>query len=92
MRDAMPSSGPWKNESAIVNLDSSKGDGSHWVSFKKRGDIVTYFDSYGNLRPPRELVNYFKSCKIIYNTHLYQRKSYNCGHLCLDFLNKSKVN
>lgn len=34
MRDTLPSS-PKENESAIVNLDSSFGNGTHWVCYKK---------------------------------------------------------
>lgn len=88
MRNEMPRNGPNRNESAIVNLDLSSGPGTHWVAYKKRGSTVTYFDSYGDLRPPVELQRYFRNCKIIYNTDLYQFKSYNCGHLCLTFLSK----
>lgn len=86
MRNSMPSSGPRRNESAIVNLDNQSGPGTHWVAYKKRGNSIIYFDSYGNLRPPVDLQRYFKHYKILYNTDLYQYKPYNCGHLCLEFL------
>ena len=56
MRDALPSTSPWENESAIVNLDDASGPGTHWVCYKKRGDRVMYFDGFGNLRPPIELI------------------------------------
>lgn len=86
MRDTLPSA-PKENESAIVNLDSSFGNGTHWVCYKKVKDIVYYFDSFGNLKPPRELLQYFGNCDIYYN---YERKqnfnSVVCGHLCLQFL------
>lgn len=77
-------------ETGIVNLDSHIGKGTHWVAYSKNGDLITYFDSYGNLRPPRELVKYFYSDgstnHIQYNYNRYQKNSYNCGHLCLSFL------
>ena len=86
MRNALPLK-PRCNESAVVNLDSSAGQGTHWVCYKKRGNTVHYFDSFGNLRPPLEIVKYFKGCKVFYN---YNRKqsfdSVVCGHLCLEFL------
>ena len=89
MRNKMPSGGPRNDEErGIVNLDNASGPGTHWVAYKKRGSTVVYFDSYGNLKPPLELQRYFKNCKIIYNTDLFQTKSYNCGHLCLEFLSK----
>ncbi|XP_034944924.1 uncharacterized protein [Chelonus insularis] len=32
----LPKSSPWKNESAIINLDDKTGPGTHWVAYKKR--------------------------------------------------------
>lgn len=95
MRDSLPISGPHYNESAIINLDTIHGAGTHWVAYKKRGHSVTYYDSFGNLPPPTELVKYFskrsgKRCKIHYN---YERQqNFNtvwCGHLCLKFLSSN---
>ena len=88
MRDTLPTK-PWHNESGIVNLDSIDGPGTHWVAYKKRGKNVSYFDSFGNLKPPIELANYFRGSIITYNHHGYQTfNSYNCGHLCLKFLHE----
>lgn len=85
MRDNLPVK-PWKNECSIVNLDSSVGPGSHWVAFYKKADDITYFDSFGNLQPPIELINYLGH-RINYNYIRYQNfNSVNCGHLCLRFL------
>lgn len=90
MRDGLPSR-PWKNESGIVNLDSTMGKGTHWVAYRKRNNLIEYFDGFGNLKPPRELVNYFgkNAGNMTYNTERYQNyNSYNCGHLCLQFLRR----
>lgn len=92
MRDALPVR-PRKYETAIVNLDNSQGPGTHWVCYKKHEDTVYYFDSFGNLRPPSELVRYFgSSARIKYN---YCRKqgfdSVQCGRLCLQFLSSNHV-
>lgn len=87
MRDTLPSK-PHYNESGIVNLDSQRGIGTHWVAYKKRGCKVKYFDSFGNLKPPVELIRYFRGSDIQYNHDSHQSyNSFNCGHLCLDFLN-----
>lgn len=88
MRDGLPRS-PWKNEAAIVNLDSSFGKGTHWVCFRKSGNHVDYFDSYANMGPPLELLKYLKGNYISWNRTAYQNvgvASDNCGHLCLAFL------
>lgn len=78
----------WKNETGIVNLDDSYGSGTHWICYKKQGDIVYYFDSLGNLPPPRELKKYFRQTRdVLYNYNRMQDvNSTICGHLCLDFL------
>jgi hypothetical protein len=75
-----------KNESSIINLDDTAGPGTHWVCFKKFGDRVVYFDSYGNLRPPPELVKYWGRVEINYNRVRYQRRTFDCGHRCIEFL------
>lgn len=88
MRDTLPGKAR-TNESGIVNLDSVKGPGTHWVCYKKRGRVVKYYDSFGNLPPPLELVRYFRGCKIYYNYSREQNFNTSiCGHLCLNFIYK----
>lgn len=93
MRDALPSSPPRQCESAIINLDTQKGPGTHWVAYNKNKDSVLYFDSFGLLKPPIELVRYLEGgskCTIKYNPDTYQQyNTINCGHLCLEFLYKN---
>lgn len=87
MRNDMPKSGPWKYESAIINLDDKDGPGTHWVAYKKMHDKVMYFDSFGDLQPPIDLMEYLGVGRVQYNPRRYQE--YNtviCGHLCLQFL------
>jgi hypothetical protein len=89
MRTSLPTGGARRNESGIMNLDSVEGPGTHWVAYAKRGNRAIYFDSFGNLRPPQELVRYFNSdvTHIEYNHARYQRYNQsNCGQLCLRFL------
>lgn len=88
MRNRLPTR-PWKREAVIINLDNSSGPGTHWVCFRKNGELVDYFDSYGDLRPPIEVQNYLNGCLLSYNRTAYQKlqsNSENCGHLCLAFL------
>ena len=87
MRDALPADGIYHNESGIINLDNAKGPGTHWVAYAKRGNCAMYFDSFGNLRPPNELVRYLNVMKIEYNHTSYQTYDQSiCGQLCLQFL------
>lgn len=78
----------WKNETGIVNLDNTSGVGTHWVCYKRLLDTVYYFDSFGNMPPPQELLQYFKPAKnVLYNFNRLQKDDTKiCGHLCLDFL------
>lgn len=92
MRDTLPKDKPWTNECGIINLDSSKGNGTHWVAYFKKGKYNEYFDSFGDLRPPKELERYLKGI-INYNHKNYQNyNQVNCGHLALQFLlNKNNL-
>lgn len=97
MRDNLPKK-PYQNECAIVNLDSINGPGTHWVAYCKKNNHVYYYDSFGDLPPPLELVNYFGGgggcgsgggggANIYYNYLKYQNfNTVICGHLCLTFL------
>lgn len=90
MRDALPARIN-KMEAGIVNLDDNVGRGTHWTAYVKRNSIIFYFDSVGHLRPPLEVIKYFRSNNktntIMYNSERYQSpSSYICGHLCLQFL------
>lgn len=87
MRNALPTNGPRYHESAVVNLDDKDNVGTHWVSYKKKGDEVIYFDSFGDLQPPLDLLCYLGVDRIKYNYVRYQDfNTFNCGHLCLKFL------
>lgn len=88
MRNNLPRTSARKFETGIVNLDTTSGPGTHWVAYKKEGNAIKYFDSFGNVRPPLELEKYFGPR--VYIEYNYKRKqnfnSVICGHLCLKFL------
>ena len=70
------------SECGILNLDSSSGDGTHWVMWFKKAKDKFYFDSFG-VQPPCELIAYLKS-PIYYNgERVQQNGEVFCGHLCL---------
>lgn len=90
MRDTLPDK-ILSVEAGIVNLDSNSGRGTHWTAYVKNKTSIKYFDSFGNLKPPIELIKYFHSngrvLEIKYNYDRYQSlNAFNCGHLCLMFL------
>ena len=90
MRDTLPKR-THKRECGIVNLNTSKESGSHWVAFKKDGNKRIYFDSFGQITP-WEIQKYLKTNEelergkgvIQRNTDIVQAINTNvCGHLCL---------
>ena len=60
MLDTLPKSGVLEHECGIVNLDNSKGSGTHWVSYYKHGSTRIYFDSFGQITP-LEIQKYLKT-------------------------------
>ena len=81
LRDTLPTKTKL-NECGILNLDSSSGDGTHWIMWFKKGKNKLYFDSYG-MQPPSELIDYLKS-PIFFNSEGVQQNGEEfCGHLCL---------
>jgi len=85
LRDTLPKK-PKRNECAIMNLDDTSGDGTHWVAWFKRGDKKGYFDSFG-LPPQTELNDYLGD--VFYSTEQIQpRQEVFCGHLCRFVLKK----
>lgn len=87
MKDQLPNR-RYKNESMIINLDNSSGNGTHWVCFFKKDNKIHYYDSFG-VKPPIQLVEYFKNCEVCYNIDKNQNfDEVICGHLCLEFLTK----
>ena len=95
MRDTLPST-PKDKECGIVNLNTSKQAGSHWVAYYKDGTKRIYFDSFGQITPI-EVQKYIKTkdefanddAVIQRNTDIVQEPNTGiCGHLCLYVLDK----
>ena len=81
LRDTLPKK-PKLNECGILNVDSSSGDGTHFVMWFEKGKDKFYFDSY-RVQPPSELIAYLKS-PIFYNSERVQQNgAVFCGDLCL---------
>jgi hypothetical protein len=75
------------NEYGIINLDDSRGMGTHWCCWFKRGREKYYFDSYG-LQPPNEIVQYLKTGILCPTDRIQPDGTSICGHLCIYVLNR----
>lgn len=88
MRDMLPEGRPHQIECGIINLGDMYSSGTHWTCYMKKGKNKIYFDSFGDARPPLELVRYLGKSNIKYDTDRIQ--SFEdppiCGHLCLEVL------
>lgn len=74
-------------ERGVVNMDDSQNPGTHWCAYIKEENTVYWFDPFGDIPPPKEIVLYFKNCTIFYSCDKFQYfGTSNCGKLCLEFL------
>ena len=71
LRDALPKK-PKLNECGILNLDSSSGDGTHWVMRFKKGEDKFYLDSYG-VQPPSKSPIFYNSERVQQNGEVFLR-------------------
>ena len=79
------------NQSTIINLQNSDKSGSHWVSYKKIGNKIYYFDSYAVSFIPDIIKNQYSKHKFICNIYRIQSMDSNqCGIFCILFV-KSNI-
>ena len=79
------------NQSTIINLQDSDKSGSHWVSYKKIGNKIFYFDSYGVAYIPDIITKQYSNHKFISNIYRIQSMDSNqCGRFCILFV-KSNI-
>ena len=79
------------NQSTIINLQNSDKNGSHWVSYKKVGNKIFYFDSFAVSFLPDIIQNQYQNHKFICNIYIIQSIDSNqCGRYCILFI-KSNI-
>ena len=79
------------NQSTIINLQNSDRNGSHWVSYKRIGNKIFYFDCYGAAYIPDIIKNQYPNHKFICNIYRIQSMDSNqCGRFCILFV-KSNI-
>src|SRR5208283_3268792 len=85
MMDELSNIKPNQCECAVVNLQSSAEQGSHWVSYYKQNNDKYYFCSYGS-PIPIGIRNYLGSPIKCHNYQIQSFNSVECGELCILFL------
>src|SRR3977135_695711 len=87
--DRIPSVVKRRNVKLIVNLDTSRKPGSHWVAIMKKDNIGYYYDSFGRTPPPVIEAWLDENCTSwTFNSKKMQssRDKTACGYLCITFL------
>ena len=75
------------NQSTIINLQDSDKKEGHWVSYKRVGNEIFYFDSYGVAFIPYIIKNQYPKHKFICNIYRIQSMDSNqCGRFCILFV------
>jgi hypothetical protein len=90
MRDELNNYKFSANESLVINLDVSSGNGIHWMCLFSKNGVSYYFDSYG-LSPPEEVLEYCKNKERYYSMYPIQQDDkleILCGHYCIYVLYK----
>ena len=88
MRDELHKIKSTKKNNIIMNLETTKDTGSHWVSIYKSCVNNYYFDPYGIL-PTKEVYNFLKDKPFYYNKIQIQQEGMECcGQLSLYVLYK----
>ena len=79
------------NQSTIINLQNSNKMGSHWVSYKRIGNKIFYFDSCAVPFVNNIIKNQYPKHKFICNIYRIQSMdSIQCGRFCILFV-KSNI-
>ena len=74
-------------QSTIINLQDSDKNGSHWVSHKKIGNRIFYFDSNGVTFIPDIIKNQYPKHEFICNIYRIQSMDSNqCGRFSILFV------
>ena len=82
MRNELTKMQPWESETTIVNLETSKDMGSHWLLIWKDGNNKIAYSSFGDTMP-NEVKDYLG--KNIYTSNI-QIQDFNedtCGMYCV---------
>ena len=75
-----------KDGAYVINLDEYSDIGTHWVALYVQNNNVTYFDSFGVERIPKEIKEFVDNKKI--KTNIFRIQAYDsmCGYFCIGFI------
>ena len=71
----------------VINLDEYPNIGTHWIALYLLNNSVTYFDSFGFERIPKEIIKFINKSPIVKN--IFKIKacgSIKWGYFCIGFI------
>ena len=74
-----------KDGNYIINLSSSRDDGTHWTACVKNNDENFYFDSFGIIAPT-EVENFLNNDYTYNDKQIQNYYDEHCGFYCIAFL------
>lgn len=95
--DDIPKPIPGYDQSFVVNTDTCREEGEHWVAIVLLKDGTgEYFDSFGMPILVQRILEYMrKHCPVGYalsNRMIQSPLSWSCGNFCVDFIRKRSLN
>ena len=85
MKDELNEINSTKKSNIIMNLQTSKNDGSHWVALFRSDKLNYYFDPYGVL-PTKKVYTYLNKTFSWNKIQVQQNGMECCGQLSMYFL------
>ena len=80
---------PKTTKNIIINLDSSRGEGTHWVCLYNTPDYKFYFSSFGD-NPPKEVIKFFNRSEApvreYSDTQIQEFNTFYCGQISIYIL------
>ena len=77
-----------KDGAYVINLDEYSDIGTHWIALYVNKKTVTYFDSFGVDRIPKEIKKFINNNKSII-ANIFRTQAYDsvmCGYFCIGFI------
>ena len=77
-----------KDGAYVINLDEYSDIGTHWIALYVNKKTVTYFDSFGVERIPKEIKKFINNNKSII-ANIFRTQAYDsvmCGYFCIGFI------
>ena len=86
LRDNLPNK--IKDGTYVTNLDEYSDIGIHWILLYVKNNDITYFDSFGVVHIPKEIIKLIGRKNVIVNVFRIQAfDSIMCGYFCIGFIN-----